>query len=98
MAAYFVAQININDFQEYQKYLDKYDDVFLKYKGEVLVVDDKPEILEGDWNYFRFVLIKFPSKKELKNWYLSPEYQNIAKYRYNSSKADIIVVHNGLEL
>lgn len=36
MSYYFVAQIKINDFDEYKKYVDNSGDVFKKYKGEYL--------------------------------------------------------------
>jgi len=48
MAYYFVAQIRIDDPVEYEKYLDKTDNIFSLYKGEYLAVDESPEILEGN--------------------------------------------------
>ena len=58
MSYYFVAQIRINDDIEYQKYIDQAGVVFKKYNGEYLSVDNKPQVLEGDWTYSRTVLIK----------------------------------------
>lgn len=93
MSSYFVAQITINDPDEYQKYLDGYDEIFERYEGEVVAVDDRPEILEGNCSHTRIVLIRFPDAAGLKRWYNSPEYQQLAKYRRNASKADILLVH-----
>ncbi len=39
MSYYFVAQIRINNAEEYKKYLEKVDDVFSQYNGEYLAVD-----------------------------------------------------------
>ena len=50
MSVYFLANIRINDEQEYQRYLDRADDVFSNYKGSYLAVDKNPEVLEGEWN------------------------------------------------
>lgn len=93
MSVYFVAQIKINDIREYQLYLNKCDEVFSKYNGEYLAVDSSPEILEGEWNYSRSILIKFPSENDLKNWYNSKEYQEILKHRIKAAKCDTIIVH-----
>lgn len=97
MAYYFIAQIFINDENEYQKYLSETDQIFKKYNGEYLVVDDQPEILEGEWNYTRSVVIKFDNRVDFQKWYFSDEYQNILKYRLNAAKSDSILA-KGLKI
>ena len=92
MSAYFIANIFIKDMNEYNKYLEKVDAVFSEFNGKYLAVDEKPEIIEGEWNYSRIVLIEFPNKESLKKWYTSEEYQNILKYRLSSAKCDTIIV------
>jgi len=92
MSCYFLAQITTHDPQEYQKYLDGYDEVFTRYQGRVLAVDDSPSLLEGEWRYTRTVLIHFPSEAEARRWYDSPEYQALAQHRWRASSADIILV------
>jgi uncharacterized protein (DUF1330 family) len=96
MNYYFFANIRINDPNEYQKYLDKVDEVCEKFNVEYLVVDESPLILEGIWDYTKSVLIKFNSKEDFEKWYFSPEYQKILKYRLHSAKCDSILV-KGLE-
>jgi len=96
MTHYFVAQIRINDQDEYNKYLDKFDDIFSGYKGEYLAIDESPALLEGEWNYSKSVLIKFNSKKEFEDWYYSEDYQKILKHRLKAAKCDTILLE-GLE-
>jgi uncharacterized protein (DUF1330 family) len=91
MSYYFIAQIRITDPDEYKKYIDKAAEVFKKYKGKYLVVDDKPEILEGKWEYTRTVVIKFKTKNEFMAWYNSKEYQEILKHRLGASHCDTIL-------
>lgn len=57
MSHYFIANIKINNEDEYKKYLNEADEVFSKYNGKYLAVDNKPIILEGNWKYSRTVLI-----------------------------------------
>ncbi len=92
MAAYFIAQINFRDKAGYQKYLEGFDSIFAKFTGEVLLVEDHPVVLEGKYKHDRLVMIKFPDKEELRRWYDSPEYQELAKIRRKVSAADIIMV------
>lgn len=92
MIHYFVAQIKINDPDEYEKYLDKFDDIFSKHKGEYLAIDESPAILEGDWNYTKSVLIKFNRKQDFEDWYYSDDYQKILKHRLRASECDTILI------
>ena len=91
MSYYFIAQIEIKDPEVYQKYLDKAEEVFRKFKGKYLVVDDKPVILEGSWIYTRTVVIKFNNRKDFDVWYNSGEYQEILKFRLSASVCNTIL-------
>ncbi len=92
MSYYFIANIKIQDEKEYQKYIEKADEVFSKYKGEYISVDNNPIVLEGNWDYTRTVLIKFTSKEDFDNWYNSSEYQNILKHRLKAAICDTILI------
>lgn len=92
MKYYFVAQIRVDDRDEYEKYLEKIDDVFSKYKGEYLAVDENPEVLEGKWEYTKSVLISFDSKADFEEWYYSDDYQAILAHRLKAAKCDSILI------
>lgn len=92
MTHYFVAQIRINDPVEYEKYLEKFDEIFSRYHGEYLAIDESPVVLEGNWNYTKSVLVKFKNKPDFDDWYFCDDYQRILKHRLNSSKCDTILV------
>jgi uncharacterized protein (DUF1330 family) len=92
MTHYFAAQIKINDPDEYEKYLDRFDDIFSQFKGEYLAIDESPTLLEGDWNYTKSVLIKFNSKQDFEDWYYSNDYQSILMHRLKASKCDTILI------
>ena len=92
MKHYFLAQIKVNDPGEYDKYLEQVDEIFSKYNGEYLSIDESPALLEGDWNYSKFVLIKFNSKQDFKDWYYSNDYQKVLKHRLKAAKCDTILI------
>ena len=91
MSCYFIANIRIRDKEEYQKYLDRVDEAFELYKGEYLVVDENPELLEGIWDYTKSVVIRFDTKEDFRAWYNSPLYQEILKYRLAAGHSDTIL-------
>ena len=72
MSTYFTALIDIHDPKLYERYLDGFDQVFQKYRGEVIAVEDHPRVLEGEWPAGRTVLIRFPDDEALLEWYRSP--------------------------
>ncbi len=91
MSSYFIAQITIDDQDEYDRYLAGFDEILAGYKGEVVVVDDQPRILEGTWSYTRVVLIRFSSETEAMRWYVSSEYQSLAQHRFRAAYSDVIL-------
>jgi len=93
MPCYFVARITISNPSEYQKYLDRAGQVFSKFKGTYLAVDNMPEILEGEWSCTRTVLIQFPDQENFNAWYYSKEYQEILSFRINASECHSILLH-----
>lgn len=92
MSYYFVTNIKIKDKLEYQKYVNLVDDVFSKFKGKYLAVDDNPKIVEGNWEYSRVVIIEFATEKDFSDWYNSKEYQEILKHRMNASISDGMLI------
>lgn len=96
MSYYFVAQIKIEDEEEYKKYLDGSDEVFEKFEGKYLAVDTSPQLLEGEWTHDRVVIIEFPDKEKFERWYTSSEYRAILKHRLRAAKCDTVLV-KGME-
>lgn len=96
MSVYFAASIRIHDPKEYDKYLASAGSVFAKFNGRYLAVDECPEVLEGEWDYTKFVLIEFPTDADFRAWYESDDYQSIVKYRLQSALCNTILVE-GLE-
>ena len=97
MTCYIVALINIHDREQYALYEAGFMEVFQKYQGTMLSVDEAPELVEGEWSWTRSVLISFPSKADAKAWYQSSEYQSIAQHRFAGSRSNIVFL-NGMSV
>ncbi|MFT4826611.1 MAG: hypothetical protein ACI9J0_004558 [Cryomorphaceae bacterium] len=92
MTVYMVSQLTIHDRSQYDKYESGFAEVFKKYDGKMLSVDEQPMVLAGDWQATRSVIIEFPSKKSALTWLMSDEYQALSKYREAGSVANSILV------
>jgi uncharacterized protein (DUF1330 family) len=97
MSCYFLAQLKIHDRQSYEDYTAGFDEIFAKYDGEVLAVDEEPRILEGRWEFSRAVLIRFPSEEEANRWYSSVEYQRLASRRWKAAEGPVILMEGRQE-
>lgn len=96
MPVYMISRMTIHDRAQYDKYEERFMDIFEKFDGKVLSVDEEPQVVAGEWNATRSVLMEFPTKPQLFAWLTSPEYQEISKFRDSGSSAEAIIV-NGLE-
>ena len=92
MSIYLIAQIQIHDREKYADYEAGFMDIFSKYKGNLLAVDETPQTLEGAWRFTRTVLLEFPSKADADDWYHSKEYQALAQHRHAASDANVVVI------
>ena len=93
MAAYMIAQIEVFDPEEYQKYLAGFMPVFQRYGGELLATSrNTTEVLEGEWAYARTVIMKFPDSEKARSWYADPDYRLLSGHRHNSAKANLVLV------
>ena len=92
MSIYLIAQLQIHDRERYSKYSGGFMEIFERYGGTILAVDESVEPLEGEWDFTRTVLLEFPSEAQARQWYQSPEYQALAQHRFASADANVVMV------
>jgi uncharacterized protein (DUF1330 family) len=90
VSCFFLARIAIHDPVAYGRYLAGTDAILARYGAEVLAVDEEPVVLEGDWSGSRTVLIRFPDEETARAWYTSAAYRELARSRFQASRADAI--------
>jgi len=93
MSVYAIAQLWIHDPATYGRYLERFMDVFRKYKGRVLAADESPAVFEGPWDGDKIVVLSFPDEASFRDWAEAPEYQEIAKDRKAGAKSVIVMAH-----
>jgi uncharacterized protein (DUF1330 family) len=58
----------------------------------ILSVDQKPQVIEGDWHGSQTVVLEFESVDAARAWYESEAYQNAAKVRKSAADCNAVIV------
>ena len=88
---YWIVHVDVDDMEEYKKYVAANALPFSKHGARFLARSGKFENPEGKTRA-RNVLIEFPSYKAAVNCGHSPEYQAALKIRKPVSSADLVIV------
>ncbi len=92
MPAYFIVDVDVFEPHSYEEYRRQVAPTIAAYDGRFVVRGGPFEVIEGDWQPHRLVVLEFPSVARCKEWYHSPEYGAILPLRLQSSHANAVVV------
>lgn len=93
MAVYVVAQGRIEDRDKLGRYVARALPTIQASGGRVLGFDETPEVVEGEVDLPRTVILEFDSHDDFRRWYDSAEYQEILPLRLESTPGTLIVVN-----
>ena len=88
---YWVANVAVENLEEYKKYVQANGVAFAKYGGRFLVRGGQHEVPEGTLGE-RIVVIEFQDYATAKACYDSPEYQAAIKFRQGHAKANLAII------
>ena len=84
---YVIFQEEITDLERYlNEYLPTAAERIEKHEGTVLANTTDPEVLEGEWDHSRTVVVEFPSVEAARAWYTDPAYEEVKPIRIDSSE------------
>jgi uncharacterized protein (DUF1330 family) len=92
MPAYFIAEVEVTNPQGYESYRPLAAASVSQYGGRFAVRGGKAELIEGDREPQRVVVIEFPDAAAARRWYNSPEYQKALPIRLANSRGRLILV------
>ena len=92
MSAYVIVEIDIVDPAGYQEYKELAGATVEKYGGKYIVRGGRTEVLEGDWEPKRIVILEFESMQRAKEWLNCEEYRKPRTMRHRTAKTNMIVV------
>jgi uncharacterized protein (DUF1330 family) len=92
MPAYVFLDIHVDDPEAYAPYRGPAGATVEAHGGRYLARGGAHEVLEGDWDVDRLVIVEFPSMDAARGWYHSPEYQEVAPIRQAASYGRAVIV------
>jgi uncharacterized protein (DUF1330 family) len=92
MPAYFVAELETTNPAGMEPYRAAVPATIDQYGGRFLARGGATELLEGEPEPKRIVILEFPDAAEAKRWYNSPEYQKILPMRLANSTGRAFIV------
>ena len=92
MSAYVIVEIDVQEPVEYEEYKKQAHATIQARGGKYLVRGGKSEVLEGDWEPKRIVVLEFPSMDKAKEWLNCEEYREPRKIRHRTAKTNMILV------
>jgi uncharacterized protein (DUF1330 family) len=91
MAAYVIAQFDVNNVDMYYEYASNKFETTKGYGGKILAANDV-EVREGSIPHLRTIVGEFPSLEKARAWYKSDGYQAIIHLRKNSTTGHLFMV------
>ena len=96
MSVYLIADSEIHDPEAYEKYKEAAPQYVARHGGEYCSRGGKFEVLVGDWNPTRLLVIKFPSRKAYDQYMADPDYKPWKEFRESISTPKNILILEGV--
>jgi uncharacterized protein (DUF1330 family) len=91
-SAYIIANVSVTDPVQYEEYKKLSSEAMKIHQPEVCARGGKVEVLEGDWQPERVVVLKFPSVEAARAYNASVQYQIARKAREGAAIMRMVVV------
>ena len=91
MPAYVVVTVEIHDPERYQRYIQLAPPSIGLYGGKYLTRGGAVEVLEGEWQPRRFVVLEFPDMDAARRWHGSPEYAEARALRQSCATSTLLL-------
>lgn len=92
MSAYLVVHVDVHDSVRYETYRKLAPASIRQYGGRYLTRGGATEVLEGEWQPKRLVLLEFPSAERAKEFWHSPEYAEAKALRMAAATSEMVLL------
>jgi uncharacterized protein (DUF1330 family) len=92
MPAYVIADVQVTDTAAYEPYRPLAAASIARFGGRFMVRGGPVELLEGEPQPERIVVIEFADTETARRWYRSEEYQRALKIRQTASRGRLFLV------
>ena len=92
MSAYLIVDIEVKDAAGYEEYKRMAAESIRAFGGRYLVRGGAAEVLEGDWEPGRLVVLEFPGVERARAWWSSEEYRKAREIRLRTAGCRMVLV------
>ena len=98
MSAYFVFRNRATDPEAlFGSYIPKAVETITAHGGEILVVTEESQVLEGSTEFPRTIIVRFETREQAEGWYGSEEYRALKPIRLDATEGYGVLV-DGFEM
>lgn len=92
MPAYMLVNVDVKDSAGFEDYVRNVPPIVRKFGGEYLAVSDAPEVIEGNWQPRRLVLVRFPDIDAVRSFLSAPEYAPWKELRQRATHSEMVAM------
>lgn len=92
MKVYIVASIRIIDMERFSIYGQRVAELLPIHGGRFIIRGGDSQVIDGDWEPDRIVVIEFPSRQAYQAFHDDPAYQEVVPIRQSASHASLVLV------
>lgn len=92
MSAYILASVDVTNPEQYEQYKQWSTRAIQEFGGKVLVRGGAVEVLEGDWNPGRTVIVEYPDVATARAFYNSETYGKAREARAGAATMRMVVI------
>ena len=91
-SAYIIANVRVTDPAQYEEYKRLSTLAMQAHGAQVRVRGGEVQVLEGDWQPDRMVVLEFPSTEQARRFYDSAEYKRAREARAGAAVMRMVLV------
>ena len=95
MPAYVIVEVKVTDPLLYQEVIRLTPPTVAAYGGKYLARGGHCEVLSGDWQPERLIILEFESSQRVKEWQSSSEYRPVKALRDQAARVNMVVLESG---
>ena len=92
MAAYIIFDVEVTDPALADDYAKLANESLAPFQSKTIVHGGVVEVLEGDWEPERVVVVEFESMEQARQWYDSPPYSKAKEILHRAASTNVILV------
>jgi uncharacterized protein (DUF1330 family) len=92
MAAYVIVHVDVTNPTEYEDYKKMSPTSIEAYGGRFLARGGPTQVLEGNWQPKRLVILEFPSVEVARTWWASLEYAPAKALRNATATSELVII------